>query len=98
MTSRDMNYVLKEHLDFRQHGSYVIPSEMIFRYSYSASFKNQTETPIDLMNLFDINYILNDNKNLGIYDQNAIPSQVMACYSYPASLINQNEIRIELSC
>ena len=46
MTSYDVNYVLNEHLDFSQHDAYAIPSAIILWYSYSASFKNQTETPI----------------------------------------------------
>ena len=44
-----MNYVLKEHLNLSQHDAYAIPSGMILWYSYSASFKNQTETLTDLL-------------------------------------------------
>ena len=44
-----MNYVFNEHLDFSQHDPYAIPSEMILWYKYSASFKNQTETLIELL-------------------------------------------------
>ena len=50
MTPHGMNYVLNEHLkDFSQHDPYALPSEIIFWYSYSASFNNQTETLIDLL-------------------------------------------------
>ena len=51
-----MNYVVNEQLDFdlanfnfSQHDPYPIPSEILLWYSYSASFKNQTETLIDLL-------------------------------------------------
>ena len=49
MTSHGMHYVLNEHLYFSQHGPYAISSEMILWYSYSASFKDQTETLVDLL-------------------------------------------------
>ena len=49
MTSHGTNYVWNEDLDFSQHDSYTILSEIILSFSYSASFKNQTETVIDLL-------------------------------------------------
>ena len=49
MTSHGKIYVLNEDLDFSQHDPYTIPSEIILLFSYSASFKNQTETVIDLL-------------------------------------------------
>ena len=41
-TSHGTNYVLNEHIHFSQHDPYAI--WMILWYSYSASFKNRTET------------------------------------------------------
>ena len=49
MTPHGLNYVFNEHLNFSQHDTYAIPSEIILWYSYSASSKNQTETLIDLL-------------------------------------------------
>ena len=49
MTSHGTHYVLNEHLDFSLHGPYAIPSEITLQYSYSASFKDQIETLIDLL-------------------------------------------------
>ena len=50
MTSHGTNHVLNEHLDFSQHSRYATPSDMILWYSYPASFKNQTEILIELLN------------------------------------------------
>ena len=89
VTSHGTNYVFNEHLKFSQHDPYAIPSEIIswYKYMYSASFKNQTEPLIELLdywvigllNSFDTNYILNNDKDLGQYDLSAILSQIMPC-------------------
>ena len=91
-TSHSTNYVINEHLDFSQDDPYVIPSEMVLWYSYSASFKNQTEMLIDLLHWWTHLTLI-----ISLTMKNAIPSQIMPRYSYPANLMNQNEIPIELT-
>ena len=59
MAQNATNHVLNEHLNFSQHDAYAIPSAIILWYSYSASFKNQTETLIDLLHwLTDLTLII----------------------------------------
>ena len=77
MTSHGSNYVPEKHPDFSQHDPYAKSSEMTLWYSYPASFKNQTDWVIALMNSFDTNYILIDDKDLGQYDLYAMPDNGM---------------------
>ena len=101
-TSRGMDYVLNEHLDFKPTWSIcnTISDNIVIQLIWK--FQESNWNPdwfIASMDSFDTNHIFtNYNKNLGQYDQNAIPSQIMPCYSYPGNLFNLNEIPIELTC
>ena len=47
-SSSDTNFVLNEHEDFDQHGSFETPSRIMPCKSYHVSLVNQNEIPIDL--------------------------------------------------
>ena len=47
-SSSGTNYVLNEHGDFDQYGSFEIPSEIMPCKSYLVSLGNQNEIPIEL--------------------------------------------------
>ena len=93
-TSHGTNYVYNDHLYFRQHGPYAIPSDVNHD---TAILENQTEISIELSHSWSLRTWLVP-KDLGQYDTHAIPSPKMPCYSYPTSLVNQNETHIGSSC
>ena len=49
MTSHGMNYVLNEHKDFDQFGSFTIPSEIVLYQSNPESLVNQNEILSELL-------------------------------------------------
>ena len=47
-SSTGTNYVLNEHEDVNQYGSFAKPSKIMPYQSYPVSLENQNEIPVDL--------------------------------------------------
>ena len=101
LTYGGTNYVLNEHENVIQYGSFVIPSEIMLYESHPESLVKPKLNPywvIMLTSSSGTNYVPNEHEDDDQYDSYAIPSNIIPYQSYPKSLVSQNEILIELSC
>ena len=73
-SSSGTNYVLNEHEDVDQYGSFSIPSELVLYQSHPESLVNEKLTSSS-----GTNYVPNEHEDIDQYGSFKIPSQIMPC-------------------
>ena len=78
-SSSGTNYVLNEHEDVDQYGSFSIPSELVLYQSHPESLVNENEIPVELKIRVKIPSQIMPYKSYpeSLVDQNDIPIELL---------------------